>query len=576
MKRHALLMTLVLVVLTFFSCKEPKEFIDGLTITPNPIEYKNGKVEVTIEGTYPEKYFTKKLQLEITPVLKSETGEVVARGIAKTYVGQKIDSNAKQVAYKLGGAYSQIATFDYTPELANTDLWLEIKATSGKKEYSMPDEKIADGVNITPLLVNVKGTPSETDNGASDLKSVVAADKFQRIIEEKEDARILYLINQSNVRRSQLKDDDMVALTKAIKSVKDAQNREIKSMNISSYASPDGKMELNEKLSDRRSKASEKIVNRELKRIKSDVQVSSKFTAEDWAGFQELVENSNLEDKKVILRVLQTYTDPEEREREIKNLATVFKTLSDDILPQLRRSKLELTVNVIGRSDEEIAALAKADTTVLSVEEMLYAATLTHNNNEKVAIYSKAIAQFPNDFRGYNNLGMAQYSLGNLAEASKNFDKAYQMNAENASVNFNKGLIALSLGQDSQAEEFFGKSTGIGTELNLAKGALNIRLGHYKEAVNLFNEAPVNNAALASILNKDYANAQSILNNVVAKDGTTYYMLAIVAARQNDAEGLVTMLAKAIQADAAWKAYATSDVEFLDFYENETFKVLVK
>lgn len=571
MKKQSLLLSLAFVLLTMISCREPKEFIEGLTITPSPVELHNGKVQISIEGTYPEKYFSRKLTLEVTPVLKSETTGAEVKGTSKTYVGEKVDKNGKTINYKLGGSYNQTAEFAYTPELEDADLWLEIKAYAGKKAYEMPAVKVAEGVNTTPLLV-------ERDNISlsGSLQSAIASDKFQRIIEEKEDAQILYLINQSNVRHSQIKSDALVALTKAIKEAQKIENREIKSMEISSYASPDGKMDLNEKLSNKRSKKSEKFIKRELRRVKADVEVSTKFTAEDWAGFQELVEASNIQDKNVILRVLSMYQDPEQRETEIKNLSVAFKTLANDILPQLRRSKLELTVNVIGKSDEEIAQLAQENDTVLNVEELLYAATLTEESAEKIAIYKKVIANFPNEFRGYNNLGMMLYNAGEMDAAAANFNQAYDLNKENASVNYNKGLLELAAGNDDKAAEYFGKAAGVGELLKSAQGVIAISKAEYKQAVQLLSNITTNNAALAYIMNKDYSAARNVLTNIENKNAHTYYLLAVVSARQNNVSEVVSNLSKAIQANAALKAKATNDVEFISFIENAEFAALVK
>lgn len=569
MKRKSLFLTLAVVLLTLFSCKPPKEFIDGLNVSVNPLEEHAGQVEVTIDGTFPNKYFTKKMTMTVTPVLKSKlTGEVI-KAQPKTYQGEKVKGNDQVIKYKVGGKYSQTAKFDYKPGMESSELYLQCVVVNGKKEYSLPEVKVADGVNITPLLVSVKP-------GTGDLSAAITPDKFQRIIEEKQDAEIRYLINQSTIRNSELKSDGIVALTKAIQSVKDTTNREIKSMEISSYASPDGTLDLNERLSNNRGKASSKYVERQMKKIKAEIDIDSKVTAEDWEGFQKLVESSSIEDKDVILKVLSMYSDPEQREKEIKNLAVAYKTIADEILPQLRRSKMTLTINVIGKSDAEIDSIAKVDAKALNVEELLYAATLKKDLSEKAEIYTKVTEIYPNEARGFNNLGMVRYEQGNVEEAGRCFAKALELAPKCPAINYNNGIIELANGNTSKAEEFFGNAGGVGKGLDYANGVLAIQKAQYKKAVDLYADSKSNNAALANILNKNNTAARNILDNIANPNATTYYLKAIVSARTNDAKGVVDNLKKAIEGNAEYKTKAASDVEFISLAENADFAAIVK
>ncbi len=568
MKKQTLILTVALVALTFFGCKPPKEFIDGITATPNPIEYKGEKVEVSFEGNFPEKYFTKKMTMTVTPVITTSTGKVY-KGEPKVYQGEKVKDNNDVIKYKVGGKYTQQATFDYTPDMESSILTLEAVVNTGKKEYVLDPIEVARGVNITPLLVSTKP-------GTGDLKAQITADKFQRIIEEKTDAQIKFLVNQANVRGSELKTDEIVALTKAIKEANEAQNREFKGLEISSYASPEGTFDFNEKLSERRGDNASKYINRELKKLKASVSIDSKFTAEDWDGFQVLIEKSNIQDKALILSVLSKISDGEQREKEIRNIAAAYEIIDETILPELRRSKMTLTVNVIGKSDKEIDSLAMVDAKQLNIEEILYAGTLTNDLEKKATIYTKATENFPNCYRAYNNLGMVRYEQGNIEAAGRAFAKALQIAPENPQVNFNNGLIALAKGDNAKAEEFFGKAGGVGEQLDYANGVLAVLKGNYKRACELFGNSKTNNAALANILNKNYSAANKALEGNENANATTSYLKAIIAARTNDVNLVVSNLKEAIKGNAEFKARAARDVEFITFVENADFQAVVK
>ncbi|MGM9747155.1 MAG: TPR end-of-group domain-containing protein [Paludibacteraceae bacterium] len=567
MNKKSILLTVAVAALVLFACKPPKEFVDPINVSVNPLEMHAGKVEVTIDGTYPVKYFQKKMVMTVTPVLKSKISSAEWRADSKTYQGEKVKDNNDVIKYKVGGEYKQVATFDYNPEMESSELWLEITGKLGKKEFTIDPIKVADGVIVTPLLVAVE---------AGEVETKIEKDNFQRIIEEKQEAEIRFLIQQSEVRKSEISSDAVVALTKRIDEANKAANLEMTGLEISSYASPDGGLDLNEKLAEKRDQASQKYINKELKKLKATVTIDSKFTAEDWEGFQALMEQSNIQDKEVILRVLSMYSDPEQREAEIKNLSAAYKAIADEILPQLRRSKMTLAINVIGRSDAEIDSLAKANPDTLSLEELLYAATLTADLERKAEIYTKVTELYADEYRGFNNLGVVRYEQGDIDAAGRAFAKALELNAKNAAVNYNCGVVALVKGDDAKAEEYFGNAGGVGESLDHVNGVLAIRRADYKKAVELFGAAKVNNAALAKILTKDYAGARSVLEGVEKPNARTNYLLAVVAARQNDRAAVVANLKKAIEADGAWKEKAAKDAEFLAFAEDAEFAALVK
>ena len=545
-----------LLVLAFSSCSKMGELSpDYFTTNPEVLEAIGGKVPVTITGKFPEKYFKKNATVEVTPVLRWEGGE--AKGQPATFQGEKVEGNDQTISYKTGGTYTMKASFDYVPEMAKSELYLDFKIKKGKKEYTIPSVKIADGVIATSELPTV--------NSAN---AAYAPDAFQRIIKQAKEAQIMFLIQQANLRASELKSDSLKAFHKQVVAVAgDTKNYKLNNIEISAYASPDGGVELNTTLAENRQNNTEKYMNQQLKKGKIETEVDAKYTAQDWDGFQELVSKSNIQDKDLILRVLSMYSDPEQRETEIKNISSVYKTLADEILPQLRRARLTANYDVIGRSDEEINAAFDTDAKVLSNDELLYAATLTNDNARKEAIYKKTVELYPNDFRAYNNLGMMAYANGDLATAENYFKQAASKNANAAEVNTNLGLIELTKGNVANAETYLSKSTGANTA-NEALGNLYIKQGQYDRAVQAFGDTKTNSAALAQILAKDYNKAKSTLSAVKNPDAYTNYLMAVVGARTNNADLVKSSMDKVKQQDAALAAKAQNDREFAK-YANE-------
>ena len=545
-----------LLVLAFSSCSKMGELSpDYFTTNPEVLEAIGGKVPVTITGKFPEKYFKKNATVEVTPVLRWEGGE--AKGQPATFQGEKVQGNDQTISYKTGGTYTMKASFDYVPEMAKSELYLDFKIKKGKKEYTIPSVKIADGVIATSELPTV--------NSAN---AAYAPDAFQRIIKQAKEAQIMFLIQQANLRASELKSDSLKAFHKQVVAVAgDTKNYKLNNIEISAYASPDGGVELNTTLAENRQNNTEKYMNQQLKKGKIETEVDAKYTAQDWDGFQKLVSKSNIQDKDLILRVLSMYSDPEQRETEIKNISSVYKTLADEILPQLRRARLTANYDVIGRSDEEINAAFDTDAKVLSNDELLYAATLTNDNARKEAIYKKTVELYPNDFRAYNNLGMMAYANGDLATAENYFKQAASKNANAAEVNTNLGLIELTKGNVANAETYLSKSTGANTA-NEALGNLYIKQGQYDRAVQAFGDTKTNSAALAQILAKDYNKAKSTLSAVKNPDAYTNYLMAVVGARTNNADLVKSSMDKVKQQDAALAAKAQNDREFAK-YANE-------
>ena len=562
-KKLYLPLLMAMVVALFSSCSKKMGELsaDYFTVTPQVLEAVGGKVPATINGKFPEKYFNKKAVVEVTPVLKWNGGE--AKGQPATFQGEKVEGNDQTISYKMGGSYTMKTSFDYVPEMAKSELYLEFKATIGKKVVTIPAVKIADGVISTSELVN---------NTLGNANPALGEDAFQRIIKEKHDANIMFLIQQANIRSSELK--TAKEFNKEVANVNEAANKKISNIEVSAYASPDGGVSLNTTLAENREDNTTKMLSKDLKKAKIDAPIDAKYTAQDWEGFQELVSKSNIQDKELILRVIAMYQDPAQRESEIKNISAVYKELANTILPQLRRSRLTLNYEIIGKSDEEITKLASSNPSELNVEELLYAATLTSDPAKQEAIYTQATKQFPNDYRAYNNLGKLAYQAGNIDKAESYFKKAANVNAS-PEVNMNLGLVSLMKGDKTAAEAYFGKAAGT-KELGESMGNLYIAQGQYERAVNSFGDSKTNSAALAQILAKDYNKAKNTLANVERPDAYTDYLMAVLGARTNNSSMVTSSLKSAVAKDSSLAKKAATDLEFAKYFTNADFMNIVK
>ncbi|MDR0575310.1 MAG: hypothetical protein LBG96_15050 [Tannerella sp.] len=527
---------------------------------PQPLEAIGGEVPVTIGATFPAKWFNKNAVVTVTPVLRYATGETW--GSSYTFQGEKVKANNQVVSYSSGGNATMRSKYEYKPAMKKSELYLTFEAKIKNKTVKLPDIKIAEGVIATSALAD-----------AATANPAIGADKFQRIIKEAYDANIMFLIQQAELRSKELNKEDVKEWKDLVENANEAPNQNV-SVEISAYASPDGGVKLNDALAERRESNTTNYLNRELKKRKIEVPVDARYTAQDWEGFRDLVSKSSLQDKDLVLRVLSMYKDPEEREREIKNISTVFKSLADEILPQLRRSRLTANIEIIGKSDDEIASLAKSNAGSLTIEELLYAATLTDNEAEKETIYTKASSIYPNDYRTWNNIGMERFRAGDYEKAEELFNKSNSIK-NNSEANVNLGLIALLKGDKDKAQQLFGSASDI-PELGEALGLLYLKQGDYAEAVSSFAGTKSNNAALAQILTKDYSTAARTLNEVKDADAVTDYLKAIVAARTNDSGGVVNNMKAAIGKDRSLAKEAALDLEFAKYMNNTSFTDLLR
>ncbi len=536
------------------------------TVTPEVLEAHAGKVDVTVKVKVPEKYMDKKAIVELTPVLKYEGGETAFS--SKTVQGESVEGNNQIISYLNGGQYSYEGSVPYNENMKVSDLVVRIKATKGTKSLDFDDIKIADGVIATSDLVK--------DEGAM---AAIGKDNFQRIIPESKDADIYFLIQQAALRGTELRKEEIKALKDYIKEAKEAENKEFKGVAISAYASPDGPTDLNTTLSEKRQKATESYLAKELKKAKVDGSAEGFFdlknTPEDWEGFKALMEASSIQDKELILRVLSMYSDPEVREKEIKNMSETYKVIADDILPQLRRSKIAVNVDLIGKTDDEIAALAASNPSELNVEELLYAATLTDDLDKQLSIYKSVTTNFPKCWRGFNDVAYVLVKQNKLAEAKASLEKANDIKATPV-VSNNLGVIALREGDLAKAEEYFGAAAGVGAELDNNLGILSIHKGDYDAAMRYFGNSTNCNAALAKILAGKYDAALSTLNANTMEVGFKYYLKAICGARTADNDLMFDSLRKGVELDSSLKAVAVKDMEFGKFFEDATFKSIVQ
>ena len=525
---------------------------DNFKVDPNPLETTAGQVPATINGMFPEKYMKKKATVTVIPELRYGNGQAV-QGTGATFQGEKVQGNNQTISYKVGGNYSMKTNFKYVPEMQKSELYLTFDAYIGSKKVDVPAVKVADGIVATSEL---------SGRTVKSAQASVAQDAYQRIIEHKQEANIKFLIQQATLRKSELKNNSVKEFVEMLKKINaDKEGLNLKNVEVSAYASPDGGLKLNDKLAAQRQDNTEKFVNKTLKDTKVKAPVDAKYTAQDWEGFQELVKVSDIQDKDVILRVLSMYKDPEEREQQIKNMSAVFRELADGILPELRRARLTLNYEVIGRSDAQIVEQFGNDASQLSNEELIYGATLV-NDAQKEAFYKKA-AELYNDARAYNNLATLAFAKGDLSAAKNYAQKAQSVDGSNAESNANLGLIALAEGNVRDAENYIAKAANA-FGLSEIIGNLNLMKGNYAQAEQDFANINSNSAALAQILNKNYNAATSTLNNIKNGDATTEYLKAILNARLGNNSAAATALKAAISKDSSYAKYAENDLELVN------------
>jgi Flp pilus assembly protein TadD len=549
-KKSIILMSAASMML-FASCSKLGALsADNFTVIPNPLETQAGTVPATINGHFPEKYMKKKAVVTVVPELRYDNG-VVVQGSSATFQGENVAGNGQTIQYKVGGNYTMKTNFAYA-DCNKADMYLTFDARIGNKKFDVPAVKVASGIIATSELYKktlVSAAPA------------LALDGYQRINKKKQEANIKFLIQQASLRKSELKNNSVQEFVKLLSQINsDREKLALENVEVSAFASPDGGLDLNEKLAGQRQKVTEQFVNKELKKLKMDANVDANYTAEDWEGFQQLVEASDIQDKDVILRVLSMYKDPQEREQQIRNISQAFRELADGILPQLRRARMTINYETIGRSDEQIAQQIVSDPTQLNIEELLYGAAKKSNPAEAEEVYKTATKIYPNDARAYNNIATIEYAKGNYDLANEYAKKAQTVNGALPEASANLGLLALKNGDIAAAENLIAAATDA-NGLQEVIGNLNLAKGNYAQAEKDFGQISSNSAALAQILNKNYATAENTLKFIKNPDATTDYLKAILAARLGNKADAAAALKNAITKDPSFASYADNDLE---------------
>lgn len=523
---------------------------DNFSVTPNPLETVGGKVPATVEGQFPEKFMNKKATVTVVPELRYGNGQV-AKGQAVTFQGEKVMANHKVISYRLGGRYTMKTVFDYVPAMQKSDMYLAFDARIGNSKVNVPAIKVATGVIATAELYR----KAMQQGGAC-----LALDSFQRVINHKQEANVKFLINQANLRSNELKNNSVREFVSMLKRINaDREKLAIKNVEVQAYASPEGGFTFNDKLANKRQNVSEGYVKQQLKGTNLQTDIDAHYTAQDWEGFMKLVQASKIQDKDVILRVLSMYKDPQEREQQIRNMSEGFRELADGILPELRRSRLIINYQTIGRSDQQIKQQYATDPTKLSLEELLYAASLTNDVKAKKAIYKKTTELYDRDYRAYNNLAALALNEGDEHTANSYLSQALQANRKAPEAYANKAYINLTHGEIAEAEHNLADATEA-NGFNEIIGNLHIARGNYANATDeLFNDN--NSAALAQLLNKNYVAAEQTLKAIKQPNGLTYYLFAVLNARQGKNDTAAKYLKEALQKDPSLAEYAKNDLE---------------
>lgn len=526
---------------------------DNFKVTPTPLELQGTQVPVTVYGTFPEKFMKKKAVVTVSPELRYANGKVL-RGQSSTFQGEKVLGNGQTVNYKLGGQFTMRDAFNYTDEMHKSDLYLNFNAKVGKKTVQVPAVKVGYGIVATAGLYK-----KALEQGGG----IIAPDSFQYIVKKKQEAGIKFLINQAQLRKSELKNNSVKEFIKLLKNISaDAEKYNFSDVEVLAYASPDGGEKFNTELANKRQRESQKYVEEQLKKSKLTNNVTGEYTAQDWEGFQEIVSASNIQDKELILNVLSMYKDPQEREEQIRNLSLGFQELAQEILPQLRRARMIINYEIVGRSDEKIAALYASTPDSLSADEILYHATHCKSIDQKEEAYKKCAQLYPNDYRAYNNVAAMEFAKGNLDATRSWVKRALAVNPNAGEAQSNLALAALKQGKLQEAEGYMAKA-GNSNDLNRVQGAVNFVKGNYKKAAVDYKDVNNNMAALAQIMAKDYSAARATFNQIGENgDALTNYLHAVLSAREGNKFAAKSNLDDAIEKDPSLKQYAEDDLEF--------------
>lgn len=533
-------------------------------LTPNPVEMHGDSIAISLNGSFPEKYFNKKVSAAITPVIvygeNSESFDVL------NIKGEDSEEEGATINYEKGGSFSHSSVIPYKEGMETAVVELRVTGKYKEKTKDLDPRKVADGTMITSKLV------------MSSDKGIVGADAFKKFTLEDNNVEIHYLVNNSTVRGSEMNDSDVKELKAKLKGWKEDVKMEFNNLAISAYASPEGELSKNDNLANERAMSAAKSLESMLKRAK--VEIPENFSAaagkgEDWNGFKSLMTASDIQDKELILRVLETYQDGAKREEEIKNLAATYTQVAKKVLPELRRAQCNLVMKHHNLTDDEIKALVDSKIDSLDVEQMLYAATLYTDEAKKESIYKSVSSIHASDWRGPNNVGYIYLTQNKLAEAKAEFDKANGLSANNPVIQNNLGVIERLNGNLDAAMEYYNNASGAGAEVAQNKGIINIIKGDYADAVSNYSGVNSFNAALAKLMNGDNAVGSVIDGSDDKDEALAYYLKAVAGARGGDNDMMINNLKTATSKDAALKAKAKGDAEFIKYKDNADFQAAV-
>lgn len=533
----------------------------GAKAEPEPLIVRGDSVEVQVSGKFPEKYFHKKVLVEATPVLVYEGGEEAYK--MQGYQGEDAAGNYEVIPYATGKSFSYTSKVPYRQGMETSTLELRISGTKGSKAATFDPLPVGTGVITTPYLVQ------------SDDMFLIGEDKFSRILNYTMNAQINYDYNSSRIRPAETRRPEVKAMLDFIDFAAEKDSIVLKGTSVDAYASPEGEISLNENLASERAQSANDVLAKEMKRQKSSPENAEAFfgnnpKGEDWDGFKQLMEESNIEDRNLILSVLEMYPNKAKREQEIRNISKTYKEIENNILPQLRRSQIALNYEVVGYSDDELRNLVKSNPDILTLEELLYGATLYDGLNDKIEVYGHAERMYPADFRGANNVGYCLMMQNKMGEAKNKFNKALEIERHPVVLN-NLGAIARIEGDRATAMELLNEATSAGPAVKYNKGIINIQNGDYSAAITNMGSNNTVNLALAKVLNGDLSGAKTTLDNSGDSSAVADYLRAVIAARMNSGAEVLSNLASAIEKDGSLRARAMKDLEFRNFKDQFNF-----
>ena len=546
MKKSIRLFSAAVLGAAAIACSSPEKMAEQaenvlVSCDPAVLEVKAGVIDANVTVTYPADYFHPKAILEVIPVIVYDGGE--AKMESYFFQGTKVEDNYEVVPEE-GATITKPVHFEYAEGMENCHLELRGVVKYKADKTDLPTKKVADGANTTYMLVK------KDAKAAVDFK----ADNYQETIPMPVEGQILYTINSANVRNSEIKSQSIKDFQAALDEIAANERKTLTGTEVVAYASPDGGEELNTKLSDKRAKSAEKAFNKVTKG-KETGETSVKSVGQDWEGFQELVAASDIEDKDLIIRVLSMYSDPAVRENEIKNMSAVYKTLADEVLPQLRRGRFIANCEYQNYTGEELIKLVDENIDVLDEEALLRAATLVKEPADKEAIYKKAVEKY-NSNRAQYNLAVVYINEGKFEKADKALDKCEQ----DADWNNAKGVVALNTGDEAAASKYFAAAGNATAKANEA--VVDILNGRYEDAAAKLAGQKSFNAALAQVLVKNYAAAEAALPECDC--ACVAYLKAVIAARQGKADAVKANLEAASKCEKLAKR-AEKDIEFAQY-----------